>query len=601
MAEEKIVIQERLTRLRQVMAEKEIAYYIIPTADFHASEYVNDYFKVREYFCGFTGSNGTLLVWREGAGLWTDGRYFIQAEKELAGTGVTLYRMQEEGVPTIEEFLEERMEEGQSLGFDGRVISVKAGRSFEKRLAKKRIRFVWEQDLAEEIWKDRAKFPVSKVFVIPQELSGMSVADKLAGVRSVLREREADALFLTKLDDIMWLYNIRGGDVACNPVAMSYTYVSDTEAVLFIQKEAISNEVSGYLEETGIRIVEYQEVFRWLKGLPANQKILLDERYAGMAVYELLHARHKIIMGKNPTEALKAVKNPVELAHMREIYLKDSIAVTRFIYWLKKNIGRRELTEVSAAEYLDNLRRKIPEFLEVSFPTISAYGANAAMMHYEATPESHAALRPEGMLLVDSGGQYRGGTTDVTRTIVLGPLTEEEKLHYTVTVMGMLQLSHGKFLHGCTGRNLDILARRPIWDLGLDYRCGTGHGIGYILNVHEGPHSLRWRYNKEAEETVFQEGMVVTNEPGIYQEGSHGVRIENVMAVKNAEKTEYGQFLEFETLTWVPLDKAGIDERYLTEEGRAYLAAYQREVFDRLSPYLTDEERRWLREETVAE
>lgn len=597
---EKVSVRDRLARLRQAMAEEKIDCYLIPTADFHGSEYVNDYFKVREYFCGFTGSNGTLLVWQEGAGLWTDGRYFIQAEKELDGTGVVLYRMQEEGVPSIEEFLGSHMREGQSLGFDGRVVSAALGKKYAKLLSEKKIRIVCGRDPAEGIWQDRPAFPAGEIYIIPEKIAGMSVEEKLSLVRKALCEKGAEALFLTKLDDIMWLYNIRGCDVACNPVAMSYGYITDREAVLFIQKKALTAEAEEYLREHDIRVEEYGRVFQRLEELPAGRKIWLDERYAGYAVYDLLQVRHTILNVKNPTEKLKAVRNGAELENMRKIFLKDSVAVTKFIYWLKTNIGRTEITETGAAEYLDNLRRSIPEFLDLSFPTISGYGANAAMMHYEAVPENQAVLRPEGMLLVDSGGQYMGGTTDVTRTIVLGPLTEEERQHYTATVMGMLQMTHAKFLYGCTGRNLDILARQPIWNLGLDYRCGTGHGIGYILNVHEGPHSLSWKYRREAEEAVLEAGMTVTNEPGIYKEGSHGIRIENVMAVRKAEKTEYGQFLEFETLTWVPLDRAGIDEKYLTEETAEYFSAYQQEVFERISPYLTEKEREWLREETGA-
>lgn len=370
MDKENVTVQNRLAGLRRTMAEEKIDFYLIPTADFHSSEYVNGYFKVREYFCGFTGSNGTLLVWQKGAGLWTDGRYFIQAEKELAGTGVTLYRMQEEGVPAIEEFLENHMTEGQTLGFDGRVVPAALGKKYAKLLSEKKIRFVCGKDPAEAIWQDRPAFPAGEIYVIPEEIAGMSVEEKLSQVRKALCEKAADALFLTKLDDIMWLYNIRGCDVECNPVAMSYGYITDREAVLFIQQEAITPEAGEYLQKHGIRTEEYDRVFHWLDKLPAGRRIWLDERYAGYAVYELLHKRHTVLNEKNPTEKLKAVKNGTELENMRKIFLKDSVAVTKFIYWLKTNIGRTEITETGAAEYLDNLRRSIPEFLDLSFPTI---------------------------------------------------------------------------------------------------------------------------------------------------------------------------------------------------------------------------------------
>ncbi len=594
------IIRERLAALRSVMREKKIDYYMIPTEDFHNSEYVNDYFKVREYFCGFTGSNGTLLVWQEGAGLWTDGRYFIQAERELQGTGVELFRMLDEGVPTLEEFLVQNMGEGQTLGFDGRVVSAGDGLKYERKLKEKKIRFACGEDLAEEIWRDRPAFPAGKVSVLDEALAGESVESKLDRTLAQVEKEGADGLFLSKLDDLMWLFNIRGCDVECNPVAMCYGYFEREQAVLFIQQAALDRQTKDYLAEKNIRVEEYGTVGDFLTRLPGEKKVMLDSRYTGYALYKALNDRGETVDKKNPTELLKAVKNPVELARMEEIYLKDSVAVTKFICWLKTNIGKTEITELSAADYLEGLRRRIPEFLDLSFPTIAGYRANAAMMHYEATPENHAVLKPEGMLLVDSGGQYLGGTTDVTRTIVLGPLTEEEKRHYTAVAAGMLQMSAARWLHGCTGRNLDILARQPLWNMGLDYKCGTGHGVGYILNVHEGPQSLRWRYAEGVGETVLEAGMDVTNEPGVYIEGSHGIRIENVMVAENDEKNEYGQFMHFKTLTWVPIDMEAIDEAYLTPEQKTWLHDYQQKVYEKVSPYLTAEEAEWLKKETDA-
>ena len=595
------IIQDRLAALRAQMQAKGIDFYMMPTADFHNSEYVNDYFKVREYFCGFTGSNGTLLVWREGAGLWTDGRYFIQAEKELEGTTVTLFRMQDEGVPTIEEFLVQNMQKGQTLGFDGRVVSAKDGQKYEEVLKDKEIRFVYGGDLADSIWTDRPAFPAGKVTVLDEALAGESVESKLERTYVQVVKDGAESLLLTKLDDLMWLFNIRGCDVACNPVAMSYGYIEKDRTVLFIQQNVLDEQVKGFLKEKKVQVEEYADVVKFLKQLPEGKKVVLDMRYASYTLYKTLADRQTLVDKKNPTELLKAVKNPIELAHMEEIYLKDSVALTKFIYWLKTNIGKMEITEISAADYLEQKRREIPEFLDLSFPTIAGYKANAAMMHYEATPESHAVLRPEGMLLVDSGGQYLGGTTDVTRTIVLGPLTTEEKCHYTAVAAGMLQLSAVRWLYGCTGRNLDILARQPVWNIGLDYKCGTGHGVGYILNVHEGPQSLRWRYMEGVGEAIIEAGMDVTNEPGVYIEGSHGIRIENVMVAENDVKNEYGQFMHFKTLTWVPIDMEAIDEKQMTETQRALLYGYQRMVYEKVSPYLTEEEAEWLRKETRAD
>lgn len=594
------MIRQRLNALREAMEAEGMDYYMIPTADFHNSEYVNDYFKVREYFSGFSGSSGTLVVWREGAGLWTDGRYFIQAQRELEGTGIELFRMQEEGVPTIREFLKKNMREGQTLGFDGRVIPAVSGKEYEKELEEKRIRFAYEKDLAQGIWKDRPGFPAGKVTVLDEEIAGRSFEEKRSQVMEKVEEEGASSLLLTKLDDLMWLFNIRGCDVECNPVAISYAYLTKDETVLFIQKRALDETVQEYLHRKGVRVEEYEDVIPYLRGLAEGGRVLADQRHCSYCLYKVLAQRQTVVEKKNPTELLKAVKNPVELANMQKIFLKDSAAVTKFIYWLKKNIGKMRITEISAADRLEALRREIPEFLDLSFPTIAGYKANAAMMHYEAAPGSEAVLAPEGMLLVDSGGQYLGGTTDVTRTIVLGPVSDEVKRHYTAVAAGMLQMTYARWLHGCTGRNLDILARQPVWNMGLDYKCGTGHGVGYILNVHEGPQSLRWRYTG-GDEAVLEAGMDVTNEPGVYIEGSHGIRIENVMVAENDVKNEYGQFMHFKTLTWVPIDMEAIDEKYLTETQKALLYCYQREVYARVSPFLDEEEREWLRRETKAD
>lgn len=595
------IIRQRLALLRAAMQDNGIDYYMIPTADYHSSEYVSDYFKVREYFSNFSGSNGTLLVWQKGGGLWTDGRYFIQAERELEGTDITLFRMSEEGVPTIAEFLAKQMQDGQTLGFDGRVVSVREGRRLEEKFvaAGKKITIVCEKDLAKEIWNDRPVFPAGQITVLSKELTGVSVADKLSDLRVKLTEVGAESILLTKLDDLMWLFNIRGCDVECNPVAMSYGYITRTKAVLFLQEKVLDSEVKTYFEENRIEVRDYGEIASYLRELSAGQKILADTRYCSYALYRIIANKHTVVELDNPTEELKAVKNATELAHMREIYLKDSVALTKFIYWLKTNIGKIEITEVSAADKLEEFRREIPEFLGPSFPTIAGYGPNAAMMHYEATPANCARLEPQGLFLVDSGGQYLGGTTDVTRTIALGSVPDEQKKHYTLVASAMLQLSNAHWLYGCTGRNLDILARQPLWNIGLDYQCGTGHGVGYLLNVHEGPQSMRWRFVKGQTEAVIECGMDITNEPGVYIEGSHGIRIENVMVAQNDIKNEYGQFMCFETLTWVPIDMDAIDERYLTENTRVQLCEYQRKVFEKISAFLSEEEREWLRGQTI--
>lgn len=593
-------IQNRLNNLRQAMKDAGIDYYMIPTADFHNSEYVNDYFKVREYFCGFTGSNGTLVVWQEGAGLWTDGRYFIQAENELAGTGVTLYRMAEEGVPTIPQFLAQNMKDKEVLGFDGRVVTAWEGLALEKELAGKNLTITYDKDLAEAVWTERPALPCGELKVLSKEIAGADVKEKTDAVLEKVKAAGAEGLLLTKLDDLMWLFNVRGCDVECNPVALSYGYISTDKLIFFIQDKAMNEAARAHFAENGIEVRGYNGVVDFLKEAAGEPRILADKRNCSYQLYKEVEKHACLVEGKNPTEQLKAIKNETELANMEQIYIKDSVAVTKFIYWLKKNIEKEEITEISAAEYLDNLRREIPEFLDLSFPTISGYKENAAMMHYEATPENHKVLAPEGMLLVDSGGQYLGGTTDVTRTIVLGPISDEIKMHYTAVTTGMLNLTNAKWLYGCTGRNLDILARGPLWNMGIDYKCGTGHGVGYILNVHEGPQNIRWRFAEGMAEAVIEAGMDVTNEPGVYIEGSHGIRIENVLVAKNGEKNVDGQFMYFDTLTFVPIDREAIDFRYLSAETRCRLNDYHAQVYEKIAPHLTEEEKEWLKEATAA-
>ena len=593
------MIKDRIRALQDKMKAEQIDYYLIPTADYHNSEYVNDYFKVREYFSGFTGSNGTLVVSQTEAGLWTDGRYFIQAEKELSGTGITLYRMQEEGVPTIKEYLTQHMKDNETLGFDGRVVTASYGTELKKAFGDKKVSFCYEKDLAESLWEERPALLCAPVVVLPEEICGESVSGKLSKIREKMKEKHADAHLLAKLDDLMWVLNIRGGDIECNPVALSYGYVTMTECYFFIQKGAISEALREYADKWNITLKDYNEIEAFLQKAP-EANVLLDEKNINYTLYRIVQKKAKIVSDMNPSENLKAVKNPTELKCMEEVYLKDSAALCKFIYWLKKNIGKIPINEYSAAMYMDGLRKEIDGFLDLSFPTICGYKENAAMMHYEATESSYKDLAPEGMLLIDSGGQYMGGTTDVTRTIVLGDISEEVKKHFTAVAVGMLRLTNAAFLYGCTGRNLDILAREALWSLGIDYKCGTGHGIGYILNVHEGPQGIRWRYSEGVREAVIEAGMVISNEPGVYIEGSHGIRTENIIVAKNGEKNGDGQFMYFDTLTLVPIDLDAIDVSYMQPIDIERLNDYHEKVYEKISPYLEKEERAWLREATRA-
>ena len=597
---EKTLIKERLDALRGMMKKRSVDYYIVPTADFHHSEYVDDYFKVREFLSGFTGSNGTLVVSQKEAGLWTDGRYFIQAEKELEGTGIILFKMQEEGVPSIAEYLLAETKKGDTIGFDGRVVETAFGKGLEKKLLKRNVKFYYSEDLSDEIWQERPKLPAHPVTILPEDICGISVDEKLMQVRSKMWEKDCEYFLLSKLDDLMWLLNIRGKDVECNPVALSYGFITRDTMYFFLQKEEETAAFCQYAKVHGIIIKDYDDIVPFLEEYDYQGKVLADEKSLSYLLYKIVSEHTELVNGPNPTEILKSVKNSVELEKMRDIYLKDSVAVTKFIYWLKKSLSEgKKVTELSAAAYLDNLRALIPEYLDLSFPTISAYKENAAMMHYEATEECFKELKAEGMLLVDSGGQYLGGTTDVTRTIVLGEISDSIIKHYSVVAAGMVELMTAKFLYGCTGRNLDILARKPLWDMGIDYKCGTGHGVGYILNVHEGPQSIRWRYIEGTTETVLEEGMTVTDEPGVYIEGSHGIRIENVLVVKKEEKNSDGQFMTFENLTYVPIERLALDKKYLSAESVRKINEYHRVVYEKIAPYLNAEEAEWLKEETL--
>ena len=600
------MIMDRLKELRSKMAENGIDYYMMPTSDYHNSEYSADFFKVREFFSNFSGSNGTLVVSANWAGLWTDGRYFIQAEREIDGTGVTLYRMLDKGVPTIKEYLSEQMQKGQCLGFDGLVNAADILVDFEETLKEKQITFRYDLDLAADIWKDRPALPCTKVYLLSDELCGRSFQEKLQEVRQQMKEAGAKTHFLSKLDDIMWLTNLRADDVECNPVALSYCLVTEDCFYLFLQKKALTPEVEAYAGKNGILLEDYHAVVDFLRTFHPDSDILYDQKNISYTLYRLLQDAAKragvsLIDQMNPTTLLKAVKNETELKNIREVYRRDSAVLTRFIYWLKQNVGKQEITEYSAATKLDHMRSEIPGFVELSFPTISAYGANAAMMHYEATKDKTATLKPEGMLLVDSGATYMGGTTDVTRTIVLGPISEEIKKHYTLSVMSMLRLANLIFLQGSNGVTLDLAAREPMWKNHMDYKCGTGHGIGYMLNVHEGPQRIAWRSAQGSVAAEIMDGMIVSDEPGVYKEGSHGIRIENILEVQKDLENSDGQFLKFGMLTYAPIDLEAIDPKYMQQEDIDHLNAYHQAVYDKVEPLIEEPEIKvWLKQATRA-
>lgn len=591
------VINERIAKLREIMAEKGISVYMVPMADFHHSEYIGEYFMEVEYISGFTGTNATVVITPEKAGLWTDGRYFIQAKRELAGSEVKLYEMGEEGVPTVTEFVEQELIECTALGFDGRLFTIEQVEKFEKIVRAKDGTIAEAEDLIDYIWTDRPALPVSDVWELPVEHAGKSRMDKIADIRKKMKELDADGYFLSDLCSIAWVLNLRGNDIPSVPVFLSFLYINEKEVVLFAEKNNFSFQIISSLDSDGIRISSYEDYYLELANMK-EERVLIDPSVVSHASLVAFNKNVEFVREVNPTELMKAVKNETEIKDTTEAHIKDGVALTHFIYWLKKTVKTEKISEVDAQEKLLEFRREQSDFLDVSFETISAYGPNAAMMHYSATPEKFSMIEPKGMYLVDSGGHYIEGTTDVTRTIAVGPLTDFEKEDYTTVLRCHLRLLDAHFLKGCTGQNLDILARGPVWDRGLDYRCGTGHGVGHILNVHEGPNSFRWRIPNKSNVWELQPGMITSNEPGIYVEDAYGIRIENEILCVEDQKTEYGQFYKFNSLTVVPIDLEPVIVDRLTQYEKETLNKYHKFVYETLAPYFEGEELDWLKEAT---
>lgn len=595
------MIQERLAALREEMKKRGIDVYVVPTADFHESEYVGEHFKARKFITGFTGSAGTAVITLTKAGLMTDGRYFVQAERQLQGSTVTLYRMGEEGVPKLDELIAEELPEGGCLGFDGRVVNSAWGNRLKEIAREKGASLYVTEDLIDLIWSDRPALSKKPLFLLEEKYTGKSAKTKIADLRNVMKREGANVHILTSLYDIAWLLNIRGGDIDSVPVVLSYLILTEEECLWFLQEEIVTPEIRAYLEENQIATKPYQDIYSFVQGIPEDAVVLMDGRTVNYRISSSLNPNIKVLDRPNPTELMKAIKNKTEVDNTREAHIKDGVAFTKFMYWLKTNIGKMPMTEISASDYLEERRREQEHFIELSFETICAYGPNAAMMHYAATPETDAELKPEGLLLVDSGGHYFEGTTDITRTMALGPVTDEMRRYFTAVCRSNLALANARFLYGCTGLNLDILARGPLWDLGIDYKCGTGHGVGYVLNVHEGPNGFRWRVVPERRDNgTLEEGMITTDEPGVYLEGKYGIRIENELVCRKAEKNEYGQFMYFENITYAPIDLDAIAPEEMTSREKQWLNDYHKMVYETISPYLTAEEREWLQHYTRA-
>lgn len=588
---------KRITALRAIMKREGIDYYYIPTADFHESEYVVEYFKARKFITGFTGSAGVAVIGQEEAWLWTDGRYFIQAAAQIEGSGFGLMKMGQEGVPTVMQYLGEKLQEGQCIGFDARVVNTNDAKEFAKIAAKKHGSLKTDNDLLDEVWTDRPALVHQLVDVLKDEFNGEATASKLARVREQMEKEEAQYHIISTLDDIAWILNVRGNDIPHVPVVLSFLVIGKEDAMWFVEENALSDAVKEMAAECGITIRPYEDVYAYAATIPENSTVLLDKRKVNYRITNALSETVHIVSKANPSQLMKAIKNEIELENTRKAHLLDGIAVTKFMYWLKKNVGKIPMDEVSVSDYLQSLREQMEGYRDISFDTIAGYNANAAMMHYKAEPDTAAKLEPQGMLLVDSGGHYDTGTTDITRTFVLGPISDIQKKHFTMVVKSNLNLANVKFLYGCNGISLDVICREPIWKENLDYQCGTGHGVGYLLNVHEGPNSFRWQY-RPGFDNPFEAGMITTDEPGIYLQDQYGIRTENELICVKGEKNQYGQFMGFENITYVPIDLDGIDKQYLNAEDVKQLNDYHKMVYEKISPYMTPEENEWLKEYT---
>ena len=588
-------VTERLARLRELMRREKLSAFVFPSTDPHNGEYVPDHWKGREWVSGFNGSAGTVVVTENAAALWTDSRYFIAAAQQLEGTGIELMKLKIPGTPTIAEWLGQQLIDCKrpEVGIDGMVNSQASAEALIADLRRQGgITVRTNLDPLKTIWTDRPPIPQDPVSIHPLEYAGEDVKSKVARIRKALRDLHAEGMLISALDDIAWTLNMRGSDVHCNPVFVSYLLISPTSVTLYINKVKLSHVVMAYLQDNGVRIDDYENVGKGL-GNHFGYNILIDPDETCYTLARIA-ACYVVVRHKSPVPALKAVKNQAEISGYRSAMLKDGIAMVKFLAWLKPAVKAGWQTEMSIDRKLTNLRRQQPLFRDISFDTIAGYGAHAAIVHYEATRETDIPLEPHGMILIDSGAQYQDGTTDITRTIALGPVSDYEKHVYTLVLKGHIQLAMCKFPKGTTGTQMDILARSAMWREGLNYLHGTGHGVGSYLNVHEGPHQFRMEWMP----APFVEGMTVTDEPGIYLPDRFGVRIENTMIVEKYKTTEFGEFLQFDPLTLCPIDTAPIDVSMLSDEEVEWLNSYHRRVYDAIASHVSMEEREWLREAT---
>ena len=592
-------VSERIAKLRSIMKEKGIDAYVVPTADFHQSEYVGDHFKAREFITGFTGSYGTAVIVADDAGLWTDGRYFFQAENELKGSGIRLMKLFVGDTPSIPEYLLDVVPENGKIAFDGRVLSMGEGQEFEEVLADKNIEISYSEDLIDSIWEDRPELSKKPAFFLEEKFSGESVASKLTRVREKMKEAKADLHVIASLDDIGWLLNIKGDDIDFFPLLLSYAIVSMDGVKLYIDDTKLDDRIREELAKNNVEILPYNDVYEDVKKFAEDSTVLIDPMKMNYALYKNLGC--KIVEGANPTILMKAMKNEVELNNIRAAHIKDGVAVTKFMYWLKNNYDKQDITELSSIEKLTEFRAAQDLYIRDSFEPLHAFADHAAMMHYSPCKETDVKLTAGSLFLSDTGGGYYEGSTDITRTYAIGEISDELKKYFTAVLRANMRLARAKFLYGCHGYNLDVLARGPIWDLDLDYQCGTGHGVGYLGNIHEAPTGFRWYVvPSKNEHHQLEEGMVITDEPGIYEDGKFGIRIENEFICRKGAKNKYGQFMYFEMLTFAPIDLDAVDPALMAPDEREWLNQYHKEVYDKISPYLTDEEREWLKKYTRA-
>lgn len=582
-------IKERIRALRTWMKQTEIDAFIIPSTDPHLSEYVAPHWQSREWISGFTGSAGTVVVTGNEAGLWTDSRYFLQAARQIEGTGIDLYKEMLPETPSIPAFLSERLEKGQTAGIDGRVFATDAARSLREELAIKGIGLKCTPDPMEQIWNGRPEMPQAPAFIYDTKYAGRTCTEKLEAIRTEMKKAEADSLLLSALDEIAWTLNLRGSDVHCNPVVVSYLLIGRNEAHYFINSRKVTPEVAAHLHEAGVSLHTYQEIESYLAQLPAGS-LMLEPGKTNYAVRSAIPQSCRVIEAPSPVALLKAVRNEQETAGLRQAMRRDGVALVKFLKWLEEAVPQGTETEISVDRKLHELRAAQPLYMGESFDTIAGYGAHAAIVHYEATPETDIPLEPRGFLLLDSGAQYLDGTTDITRTIALGPLTDEEKTDYTLILKGHIDLAMAVFPEGTRGAQLDVLARMPIWQHRMNFLHGTGHGVGHFLNVHEGPQSIRMNENPVA----LRAGMVTSNEPGVYKAGSHGIRTENLVLTVPAGEGLFGRYLKFETVTLCPICTKGIVRSLLTPAETDWLNQYHRKVYEQLSPGLNEDERLWL-------